>query len=269
MRKNNFLEGQVAIVTGGGRGIGAATAMTLAQAGAAVTVAARTTSTIDAVANRIRRVGGEALAVSMDITDAEQVQAMVQQTIEAFGRIDFLINCAAVVEPVGQSVWEAEPSAWRHAIDIDLTGVFLVSRTVVPHMLRQGSGRLLIVSSPLGEILWPRSSAYSTAKAGVNHFTQLLATELHGTGVTANVVYPGLVETEGLHKFRSGMFREHRLSLGRQMRDLQPSEPARLLLWLCSPFTTYMTGQIVAMNDPIVQYRLQRFLLYYAVGEGW
>jgi len=267
MRKNNLLEGQVAIVTGGGRGIGAATAMTLAQAGAAVTVAARTTATIDAVASRIRHIGGEALAVLTDITDAEQVQAMVQQTIEAFGRIDFLINCAAVIEPVGQPAWEAEPSAWRHAIEIDLTGVFLLIHTVVPHMLRQGSGRLLIVSSPLGEIIWPRISAYSTAKAGVNHFTQVLAAELHGTGVTANVVYPGLVETEGLHKFRSGMFRERHLAPRRRMRGLNPSEPARLLFWLCSPFTAYMTGRIVAINDPRVQRRLQHFLLYYAVGE--
>jgi NAD(P)-dependent dehydrogenase (short-subunit alcohol dehydrogenase family) len=266
MRKN-LLEGQVAIVTGGGRGIGAATAMTLAQAGAAVTVAARTTSAIDAVANRIRRARGEALAVSTDITDAEQVRAMVQETIEAFGSIDFVINCAAVVEPAGVPAWEAEPSAWRQAIEIDLTGVFLLSRTVVPHMLRQGSGRLLIVSSPLGEVIRPGISAYSTSKAGVNHFTQVLATELYETGVQANIVYPGIVETDMLKQFGLSMFGEYQ-SPTLRIRAHDPQEVAFLLLWLCSPWTSQITGQVIAFNHPLVRRPMVRFIHHYLAGEA-
>jgi 3-oxoacyl-[acyl-carrier protein] reductase len=267
MLRERLLEGRVAIVTGGGKGIGAATAVALARAGAAVTVAARTAAEINVVAQRIRQAGGEALAVSTDITDAKQIQAMVNSTIDAFDRIDFLINCAAVVEPFGQPAWEVDPSAWREPIDVNLTGVFLLCHSVLPHMLQQGSGRLLIVSSSLGELVVPRASAYCAARAGVNHFTRVLAAELLGSGVTANIVYPGIVETEGLQRFRSGLFGGKSTPLAGRVRTRDPFESAHLLLWLCSPPTAWMTGQIVSIDDPMVQRRMARFLLHNAMGS--
>jgi 3-oxoacyl-[acyl-carrier protein] reductase len=268
--RGHWLNGAVSIITGGGRGIGAATAEALAKAGAAVMLAARTTSEIEIIAERIRQTSGEAEAVTTDISDAKQVQRMVQRTIDAYGRIDFLINCAAIAGPAGQPTWEVDPKAWRQAIDVDLFGVFLTCHTVLPLMLRQGSGRVLNVSSGLGELVSPGTSAYSSAKAGVNHFTRVLAAELCGTGVTANVVYPGIVAT-GIYPGVAAVGLRSRLPIGRLTEDgppilrraRRPSDVAPLLLWLCGPDTTGMTGEIVRIYDPLVQRRLSSFLRRY------
>lgn len=268
--RNRFLEGKVAIVTGGGRGIGAATAAALARAGAMVTVAARTEEEIEAVVHQIGEAGGSALAVPTDIGDGEQVLAMVERTVEAFGRIDFLINCAAILEPLGRPAWEVTPEAWRRTIDVDLVGPFLLAHAVVPHMVRQRTGRVLNVSSEVGGIgdaygalalTVPRASAYSAARAGANSFIRVLSAELLGTGVTANMVWPGVVETRSLHEFRSGLFGEDRsrMSSRWQLPAEDPAGPARMLVWLCSPATAHLTGQVVRWNDPLVQGQLAFF----------
>jgi 3-oxoacyl-[acyl-carrier protein] reductase len=146
---------------------------------------------------------------------------------------------------------------------VNLVGPFLLSRSVVPHMLRQGIGRLLMVSSSFGEFAIPRASAYSAARAGINHFTRVLAAELLSSGVTANVVFPGIVETDGLHRFREKMHDQDHAVLSRGVRPRHPSEAARLLLWLCGPSTFRMTGQIVSMEDPVVQHGMAHFLHHY------
>jgi 3-oxoacyl-[acyl-carrier protein] reductase len=256
--RNRFLEGKVAIVTGGGRGIGAATAADLARAGAMVTVAARTEEEIEAVVHQIGEAGGSALAVPTDIGDGEQVLAMVERTVEAFRRIDFLINCAAILEPLGRPAWEVTPEAWRRTIDVDLVGPFLLAHAVVPHMVRQRTGRVINVSS---ELTVPRASAYSAARAGANSFIRVLSAELLGTGVTANIVWPGVVETRSLHDFRWGLFGEDRsrMSSRWQLPAVDPAGPARMLVWLCSPATAHLTGQVVRWNDPLVHGQLAFF----------
>jgi 3-oxoacyl-[acyl-carrier protein] reductase len=255
---NRLLEGRVAIVTGGGRGIGAETAGALSRAGAAVTLAARNTAEIDRVAEQLRTDDEDVLAVPTDITDSKQVENMVDRTIDRFGRVDYLINCAGTIEPLGKPSWEITKEDWRQAIEVNLLGAFGVCSAVVPHMIRQGTGRLIMVSSSLGERVFPRASAYCASRAGVNHFTRVLAAELLGSGVTANIVLPGIVDTETLHQFRVNLFDENR---ARQpiVRARHPSDPARLILWLCSPGTARMTGQIVSLDDPMVQRRMSRF----------
>lgn len=265
MRRGRLLEGKVAIVTGGGDGIGAAAAKTLAEAGARVTVAARTVKRIEAVALRIRRADGEALAVPTDVSDAGQVKALVRRTVEEFERVDILINCASVIEPVGK-VWKVDPADWRKAIEIDLIGVFLISRAVLPYMLRQGSGRLLMVSSPLGETISPRLSAYCSARAGANHFIRILAAELAGSGVTANVVFPGIVETEGLHKFCEAVHGDDKVPLRWKRLARPPDVLALLLLWLCSPSAPSLNGETISATDAAVQYQMARFLRSRASG---
>jgi 3-oxoacyl-[acyl-carrier protein] reductase len=235
-------------------------------------VVARTASEIEEVAEEIYSADGEALAIPADIANVSQVQGIVRQTIRAFGRIDFLINCAGVAEPLGQPAWEIAPAEWQKSIDINLTGAFHLSQAIVKQMLRQGNGRLLMISSSFGEIALPRASAYCAARAGVNHFVRVLAAELEGMGVTANIVYPGVVETQGLEAFRAGLSgteRETDEPFRRRRQANDPSEAANLLLWLCSPATARMSGQLVVLNDPVVQSRMARFLNRHAVPQKW
>jgi NAD(P)-dependent dehydrogenase (short-subunit alcohol dehydrogenase family) len=265
MHRTSLLEGRVAIITGGGKGIGAAVADALSQAGASVTVAARTTSEIGAVAKRISKAGGEAIAVSTDITDGKQVQKMVGRTMSAFGRVDFLVNCAAVTSALGQVVWETELDDWQECLDTNLIGAFMLSRTILPLMLAQGSGRLLFISSGLSEMAIPRTSAYCASRAGLNQFVNVLAAELKGSGVTANLVYPGIVETKGLQNYRAAMFQDGRGAFEGRAASREPAEAANLLLWLCSPPTAQMNGQHIAINDPMTRRGLARFLHHLAL----
>jgi|SRR5215471_6116063 len=256
MHAYRSLAGKVAVVTGAGRGIGASTAMLLAQAGAAVTLAARTASDIDSVARLICRRGGFAMSVPTNIANLDQVSTLVKNTVNSFGRLDFLINCAAAVEPLGSPAWAMEVSDWHEFVNVNLTGVFLLCRAVLPHMLRQGSGRLLMVSSSLGELPVRHASAYCAARAGANHFVRVVAAELHRTGVTANLIYPGIVETPGLHTFRRGL-RNNRAEVYRAEQNetmpFDPVEPALLILWLCDPSTRRATGQTFSLTNPAIQ----------------
>jgi NAD(P)-dependent dehydrogenase (short-subunit alcohol dehydrogenase family) len=255
------LQGKVAVVTGAGKGIGAATATALSAAGGAVTVAARTTAELEAVARGIHHRGGSALVTRTDVTDDRQVEAMIERTVDAFGRIDFLINCAAVTQPVGQPAWTIETSAWRRSIETNLVGAFLVSHAAVPHMLRQGSGRLVMVSSVFGDLVVPHTSAYASARAGLNHFIRVLAAELQGSGVTANFAYPGVVDTGGLRQFRASLQRMPLTSvMDTQARD--PAEAAQFLLWLCSLATAGITGSVLSIDDPWVKRRMARWSSY-------
>jgi NAD(P)-dependent dehydrogenase (short-subunit alcohol dehydrogenase family) len=264
-----LLRGKVAVVAGASKGIGAATAETLARAGASVVLAARTASELNATARRIRLDGRHALAVKTDIADAAQVGQLVQRTIDDFGRMDFFINCAASLGPLGQLTWETDPDEWRETIEVNLTGVFHLSQAIIPLMLAQESGRLIFVSSPFSERVLPTASAYCAARAGQQHLVRVLAAELELTGVTVNMVYPGIVETEGLQKFRAKIFAKNRAQREASIEPRDPSELGQLLLWLCSPATARMTGELVVIEDPVVQRRLARFLNRHAVPESW
>jgi NAD(P)-dependent dehydrogenase (short-subunit alcohol dehydrogenase family) len=255
--RGRLLSDTVAIITGGGRGIGAAVAGALAQAGAAVTIAARTTSEIKRTAEQIRKAGGEVEAIQTDISDEAQVRRLVQRTINAFGQIDFLINCAAVAGPTSLPVWEADPEAWRQAIEVNLFGVFLTCHAVIPLMLERGAGRILNVSSGLGEMVARHTSSYATSKAGVNHFTRVLAAELQGTGILANAVYPGVVKTELYGETPGDDAVENHPPILRNAHGVSDVTP--LFLWLCSTDTAGMSGQIVRIYDPLVQRRIARF----------
>lgn len=245
------LSGKVAIVTGGSRGIGAATAEALASAGAAVTVAARSEEVLEQVVGGITASGGTAQAVPTDTSDEAQVQRMVDRTVSEFGRVDLLLNVAGVGGP-NEVVWKADPTEWARASEIELVGTFLPCRFAVPHMVQQGSGRVLNVTSATSFVPTPRISAYASAKAGVNQFTRVLALELTGTGVTAIAVDPGLVETPLVVEPQAwaGLFPW-------RIRAQHPSEPARLLRWLCGPVGSWMNGQVVAGYDPTVRWILQ------------
>ena len=151
MSEVKLLENKVAIITGGGRGVGRATALALAEAGADVVVVARSRRAIEVVAQEVRARGGQALAIPTDVSDPASVDLLVLQTLRASGRIDILINNASVVAPIGMT-WEVPPYIWQRNINVNLGGVFLCAHAVLPHMIHQDPlgdvrGKIINVSS--------------------------------------------------------------------------------------------------------------------------
>jgi NAD(P)-dependent dehydrogenase (short-subunit alcohol dehydrogenase family) len=265
MGKSKPLENKVAIITGGGRGIGRATALALAGAGANVVVAARSRRAIEQVAEEIRSHGGQALAIPTDVSDAASVDLMVVQTLRASGRVDILVNNAGVIAPIGMT-WEVPPLIWQRNVNVNLLGVFLCAQAILPHMIHQEPyrsirGKIINVSSGAAISVVPGWSAYCAAKAGVDQFTRVLAAEVESHSITVNSVYPGVVDTQMQAEIRhlpADRFPEwDRFESYYQMGQLRPpEEAAQLLLWLASPFTDDLTGQIIRSDDEQIRQRI-------------
>jgi len=187
------LADRVAIVTGGGRGIGRAIALALAAEGAAVAVAARTRSQIESTAALIRAAGGRALAAETDVTSEPSVEALVRDTLGAFSRVDVLVTAAgsASFSPVAA----ATTADWDTLLAVNLRGVMLGCRAVLPVMLAQRAGTIITVGSIAGKRPIAGTAAYSATKAGVLAWSRVLAEELRGTGVRVGVLVPGAVDT--------------------------------------------------------------------------
>jgi NAD(P)-dependent dehydrogenase (short-subunit alcohol dehydrogenase family) len=190
MSEDRELEGQVALVTGGGRGIGAGIARELAAAGARVAVSARTQDEVDGVANDI---GG--LAVVADVTDRAAVEAMVETVESELGPIH-LLAANAGIGGGGVPLWESEPDDWWHVLEINVLGVYLCCRAVLPRMLEHGRGRIVITGSGAGYLPRSTNTAYAASKAAVNRLGETLAESLRETPIRVFVISPGLVKTE-------------------------------------------------------------------------
>jgi peroxisomal 2,4-dienoyl-CoA reductase len=196
--RDGLLDGQVAIITGGGTGIGLGISQLLARLGAHVVVASRKAEHVEAAAQAIRDAGGSASAETVDVREPEQVQAMVARAAKARGRIDLLVNNAA-----GNFYAPSEtlsPNAWRSVIEIDLFGTFFCSQAVLPVMKRQGGGRIVSISMTLHYRGWPLMAHATAAKAGIDALTRTLALEWAPYGVRMNAIAPGPIPTEGVRK---------------------------------------------------------------------
>jgi NAD(P)-dependent dehydrogenase (short-subunit alcohol dehydrogenase family) len=196
MPNSGSLAGKAALVTGAGRGLGRCIALSLAQAGAAVALLARSGDELDRAAEQVQRLGGTALAVPADVSDPGQLSGAVERIRDELGDVAVLINNAAVVWPLGAST-SIDPSQWAAAISINVVPVARLSFLLLPEMIASGWGRIVNVSSgiaasPAGML---RANAYATSKAALEAHTVNLAAELDGTGVTVNAYRPGSVDT--------------------------------------------------------------------------
>jgi len=192
------LQGQVAIITGGGRNIGRAIAQELARSGAKVVVIARTAEEIGETVRLIQQEGGEAAAFRVDVTDRESVEGMVKKSEQQFGSVDLLVNNAAGLGSYGP-IWheDSDPDLWWREVEINLRGPFLCSRAVLPSMMRRQTGRIIHVGSGIGAIKFANISAYAASKAGLIKFAENLAEEVKEYGIKVFTIDPGLVRTAG------------------------------------------------------------------------
>jgi peroxisomal 2,4-dienoyl-CoA reductase len=196
--RDGLLDGQVAIITGGGTGIGLGIAQLLARLGAHVVVASRKLEHVEAAAKAINDAGWSASAQTVDVREPEQIQAMVARVVSERGRIDLLVNNAA-----GNFYAPSEslsPNAWRSVIEIDLFGTFFCSQAVLPVMKKQGGGRIVSISMTLHYRGWPLMAHATAAKAGIDALTRTLALEWAPYGVRMNAIAPGPIPTEGVRK---------------------------------------------------------------------
>lgn len=188
------LAGKVALVTGASSGIGEAAALCLAEAGATVALCARRVDRLSGLVAQIEAVGGKALAIPGDMTVEEDAREAVEKTVAAFGRIDILINSAGIMEAGG--IENCDTAIYRRVIDINLMGTVYTSAAAVPHMLGQGGGDIITISSLAGRKGGPMTSAYSASKHAVNMMTDGMRQELGGKNIRVTTLMPGATETE-------------------------------------------------------------------------
>lgn len=227
-----LFEPKVAIVTGASKGIGRTTAIALASHGTAVSLAARSADVLDEVEKEVREAGGTATAIPCDVSDADEVREMVEETTQRLGTVDLLVNNAGVVHR--GTVVEMDEAAWDHVLDINLKGAFLCTKAVLPEMIRRRRGRIVNVSSISGTLGTPQLSAYCASKWGLIGFTKATAEELREHGVHVFAVCPGSVNTAMLQEGLPGA-----------KPDMEPDAVANVIIYLSVFAPDAMTGASV------------------------
>ena len=240
---------QVAVVTGASRGIGRATAIALAAEGAHVVVNyARSSEAADAVVATITGDGGSAIALQADVSQADQVEALIKATTEKWGRVDVLVNNAGITRDT--LLLRMKPEDWQAVIDLNLTGVFLCTRAVSKLMLKQRSGRIINIASVAGLMGNPGQANYSAAKAGVIGFTKTIAKEMSSRSVTVNAVAPGFIKTDKTEDLSNTEEILKYIPLGRYG---EATEVAGLICFLAAdPAAAYITGQVLTIDGGMV-----------------
>ncbi len=248
---------QVAIITGGGQGIGQRIALAFAQAGAAVVVTGRTAETLAATVALVTEAGGRALAVTADVAKSADCDRMVAETMASFGRLDILVNNAGI-SGATKSTLEMTEAEWQEVIDIDLTGPWLCTKAALPTMIAAGRGTLLNISSAAGRTGYAMRSPYAAAKWGLIGLTQTWAREWGPAGIRCNCICPGAIEGDRIERViraradSLGISYEQTKagfvagsSLGRMATE---DEVAKVALMLCSPAGAGMTGQTLNVD---------------------
>ncbi len=238
----NRLSGKVAVVTGGNAGIGEAIAKAFAREGASVVITGRRQGELDRVVNDILQAQGKAFAVAGSVTDEHFAQEAVRQTVQQFGELDILVNNAGIGD-FGKRLHEINDTTWAQVLDVNLTGVFRMTRAVLPQMLKQGRGAIVNISSVASLVGLPTLSAYAASKGALDALTRALAVDYAKDGIRCNVVNPGLIDTPMAAPLMGNPEQLNPiLSHYPIRRPGKPEEVASLVLYLASDEAAWVTG---------------------------
>ncbi len=252
------LNGQVAIVTGPAKGMGAAITLALAQEGVDLCLAGRDMDAIAPVTAEVKKLGRKAIQVRCDVTDAAQVDQVVRETLAAFGRIDILVNVAGGRGPLETTAWETTPEAFDEVIELNMKGCFLTMRAVTPTMQKQQSGKIVNIGGTFGLRGRALRMGYSASKWGLRGITKAFALELGPYNVNVNNVCPGMVDGPRFRKVCEGMAKRLGISMEDAMRKHAEEyalkrvstdrDIANAVLFCASDVSRQITGQDIAVD---------------------
>lgn len=241
------LENKVAIITGGGTGIGRGIALMFAKEGAKVVVAGRRIEPLNEVVNTIKTTGGDGLAVSTDVSLPEQVEVIVKQTMDKFGRVDILVNNAGVYLP--HDVVSATEEEWNKVISIDLKSVWLCSKAVLPQMINQGGGKIINIASIAGLVGFAGSAFYCATKGAVVNLTKEMALDFASKKININAIAPGVIESEMTKPFLNDEnYTKSFLDQTPVGRIGKPEDIAYGAVYLASDESSFVTGHILVID---------------------
>ncbi len=256
------LKGQVAVITGAGRGIGRGIAERLAAEGTELALIDVDYDAAAVIASQIKTKARRAIALKADVSNQQEVIAALQEANARLGTLDILINNAGIY--TSSPLLEVTPEEWQRTIAVNLTGVFFCSQAIVPYLMRKKYGRIINISSTGGKIGWPRNHAYCASKAGVIGLTRVLALDLASYNITVNAICPGntntdmlkavdenICQTEGLEP---GTFLKEQLRHIPMGRYAEPADIAALVAFLASQDARHITGQAINVDGGTVMY---------------
>jgi NAD(P)-dependent dehydrogenase (short-subunit alcohol dehydrogenase family) len=246
---NGSLDGKVAFVTGAASGIGRVTALAFAREGASIVVADIDQQGNQDTASMIEDRGGQALAVSCDVTSGEDVQAALTKTVERFGRLDYVFNNAGA-EQQPKPTADITEEEWDRIITINLRSVFLCLKYQIPLMLQHGGGAIVNTSSGAGIKVFGRGAAYAAAKHGVVGLTKDAALDYAASNIRINAICPGIIDTEMMDRFTGGTPEERDRVIAQEPigRMGKPEEIAAAVVWLCSDAASFVTGHALVAD---------------------
>jgi NAD(P)-dependent dehydrogenase (short-subunit alcohol dehydrogenase family) len=246
------VDGKVAVVTGGGSGIGRAVCARLAEEGAEVIVTSRTPEHVESVAEEVRALNGrDVLAFPLDVADRMSVTAGIERIVERFGRVDVLSNNAGVELPHGPAVVDTTDEEWEHVMRVNVTGCFWACRAAIPHMPAGGS--VVNMASINSFVAWPNDTPYTTSKGALLQFTRSLALEVAPQGIRVNCVCPGVIDTPLTDSFLEraddpDALRSDYEALSPFKRMGTPREVADCVLFLASEEASFVTGAALVVD---------------------
>jgi len=247
----------VALITGGGTGIGRACALQFSREGARVAVAGRRREPLAAVAAEIQAAGGQALSASCDVAKSDQVERTIREVVAQFGALHVLVNNAGILH-VG-SVEETSEAEWDRLVDVNLKGTFLVSRAALPDLRKSGGGTIVNIGSVLGLVGMKKRAVYAAAKGGVTMLTKAMALDHAQEGIRVNCICPAIVETDLVQTILSqapdreaaARLRTAQIPLGRMGK---PEDVAALAVFLASEESSWLTGAAIALDGGLTAY---------------